>query len=126
MPALLADPVGEKDDGQSKIYPFKLMTGNQPADAVNKTMLVPHLFGLKGGDFPYWVFYDWGLALEDGAAYTGQTFSGFYEFVDTEMYLSVNHEIAPKEMARDCNDCHNGGIDFIELAYTGDPVSGGL
>ena len=126
LPALLADPVGEKDDGQSKIYPFKLMTGNQPADAVNKTMLVPHLFGLKGGDFPYWVFYDWGLALEDGAAYTGQTFSGFYEFVDTEMYLSVNHEIAPKEMARDCNDCHNGGIDFTELGYTGDPVSGGL
>ncbi len=125
LPALLADPVGEKDDGVSKIHPVKLMTGNQPADAVNKTMLVPHLFGLKGGDFPYWAFYDWGLALEEGAAYAGQTFSGSYEFVDTEMYLSVNHEIAPKELARECNDCHNGGIDFTELGYTGDPVSGG-
>lgn len=125
LPVVFADPVGEKDDGESKITPFKLMTGNQPADAINKTVLVPHLFGMKGGEFPYWVQYDWVLALTDGAAAAGQTFSGTHEFVDTEMYLSVNHEIAPKEMARDCNDCHNGGIDFTALGYTDDPVLGG-
>jgi hypothetical protein len=31
-----------------KIYPFKKMIGNQPADA-NNTVLVPHLFSTKTG-----------------------------------------------------------------------------
>jgi octaheme c-type cytochrome (tetrathionate reductase family) len=125
LPVVFAEPVGEKHVGAAKISPFKKMVGNQPADAVNKTMLVPHLFGLAGGANPYWAKYNWYLALQEGAAYAGQTFSGDYEFVDTEMYLSVNHEIAPKEQALSCNDCHNGGIDFTELGYSGDPTSGG-
>ena len=124
-PVSLARPMGEKDDGVSKIYPFKKMVGNQPADAVNKTMLVPHLFGMGPGPNPFWVEYDWLLAVQEGAAYAGQTFTGNLEFVDTEMYLSVNHEIAPKEQARSCSDCHNGGIDWTELGYSGDPMSGG-
>ena len=28
---------------------------------------------------------------------TGQTYDGNYEFVDTEMYLSINHEVAPRK-----------------------------
>ena len=101
------------------------MVGDQPADAVNNTVLVPHLFGTGPGANPYWAKYDWQLALQEGAAYAGQTFSGEYEFVETEMFLSINHEVAPKELARECNDCHNGGIDFTELGYSGDPITGG-
>ena len=45
------------------------------------------------------------------------------------MYLSVNHEVAPKEQAygfNGCEDCHtNNQIDWSELGYTGDPVDGG-
>ena len=125
LPVTFAAPVGAKHDGQSKIYPFKRMVGNQPADQVDKRLLVPHLFGLGPGPNPYWAKYDWALALAEGAAYAGQPYSGSYEFVDTEMYLSINHEVAPKEQARDCNDCHNGGIDFTELGYSDDPLHGG-
>jgi octaheme c-type cytochrome (tetrathionate reductase family) len=125
LPADLAKPRGSKADGVSKIYPFKKMIGNQPADAVNHTMLVPHLFGTAGGPNPYWVAYDWDLALEEGAPLAGQTYSGSYEFVDTVMYLAVNHEIAPKASARTCSSCHNGGIDFTKLGYSGDPMTGG-
>ena len=122
-PVVLAKPVGALDDGVSKIYPFKKMVGTQPADLHNKTMLVPHLFGGLGGPNPYWAKYDWHLALVDGAAYAGQTYTGEYEFVDTVMYLSVNHEIAPKAQAlgNSCDDCHDGGIDFTKLGYPGDP-----
>ena len=126
VPVVLAAPMGDKDDGVSKIYPFKKMTGNQPADAVNKTMLVPHLFGMGPGPNPFWAKYNWQLAVEEGAAYAGQTFTGNLEFVDTEMYLSVNHEIAPAEQARTCTDCHNGGIDWTELGYSVDPWTSGL
>jgi hypothetical protein len=101
------------------------MIGRQAADAVNQTMLVPHLFGMGPGENPYWAKYDWDLALAEGAAYAGQDYSGEYEFVDTVMYLSINHEIAPKEEARGCGDCHFGGIDFTTLGYDGDPMMGG-
>jgi octaheme c-type cytochrome (tetrathionate reductase family) len=130
LPAVLAEPVGDYTDPNAMIYPFKKMIGNQPADANNNTILVPHLFGPAGGPNFYWKEYDWNLALEEGAAAAGQTYTGDYEFVDTEMYLSVNHEVAPKEQAFGmdgaCGDCHGGDqIDWAALGWSGDPIAGG-
>ena len=86
---------------------------------------------MKGGPNPYWAKYDWDLALQDGAAYTGQTYSGAYEFVDTVMYLTVNHEVAPKEeawgMDGNCADCHaDNVIDWQALGWTDNPITGGV
>ncbi len=130
LPAMLAEPVGDYTDPNAMIYPFKKMIGNQPADAGNQTILVPHLFGMAGGPNPYWGVFDWNLALVDGAAATGQTYTGAFEFVDTEMYLSVNHEVAPKEQAYGmdgaCGDCHlSTQIDWAALGWSGDPADGG-
>ena len=129
-PVVLSEPTADYTTEGAMIFPFKKMIGNQPADANNNTILVPHLFGAKGGPNAYWGKYDWDLALQDGATYTGQTYSGEYEFVDTEMYLMVHHEVAPKEEAygRDaaCSDCHaSGQIDFTALGWTDDPLLGG-
>ncbi len=129
-PAVLAEPVGDHTDPAAMIYPFKKMIGNQPADFNNNTILVPHLFGTTGGANPYWGKFDWNLALQDGADVTGQPYTGEYKFADTVMYLSVNHEVAPKEeaygMDGDCGDCHFGDqIDWTELGWTGDPVVDG-
>jgi octaheme c-type cytochrome (tetrathionate reductase family) len=131
LPVDLASPTATYRDADAMIYPYKLMTGNQPADKVNKTVLVPHLFGTAGGPNAFWTKFDWALALQDGAAYTGQTFSGQYEFVDTTMLLKVDHEVAPKEAAyglgNDCTDCHfNGQIDWQALGWPSDPVSGNV
>ena len=132
-PVVRSAPVADYTDLDAMIYPFKKMIGNQVADANNNTMLVPHLFGMKGGPNPYWAKYDWDLALQDGAAYTGQTYSGAYEFVPTEMYLQVNHEVAPKEMAlgfgggSGCSDCHDAGqVDWNALGWTDNPFNGGV
>jgi len=120
-PVVLGEPAAPKDPalaGATRIYPFKKMVGNQPADPVNKRVIVPHLFGTKGGPNPYWGRFDWSLALSEGAAYTGVPFSGTYSFVDTVMYLAVNHEVGPRENALGrggCFDCH--GLD----ATTGEP-----
>ncbi len=125
----LGGPAADYTNPNAKIYPFKKLIGNQPGDAQNGTILVPHLFGLAGGPNPYWVAYDWDLALRDGAAITGQTYSGEYEFIDTVSYWAVNHEVAPAEMALGrggCDDCHgNGQIDWAGLGYSDDPVAGG-
>jgi hypothetical protein len=132
-PIVLGEPLGSREDPEAMIYPFKLMVGNQPVDPNTKTILVPHLFGKAGGDNPYWVKYDWNLALADGAAYTGQDYSGTYTFAATEMLMSVNHEVAPAELALGkweegggCRDCHkNDSIDWPALGWSDDPTNGG-
>jgi octaheme c-type cytochrome (tetrathionate reductase family) len=124
-PFVLASPVGDKTDPTAKIYPFKKMIGRQPADADQKRVIVPHLFGMGPGPNPFWGKFDWPSAIAEGAAYAGQPYSGNHTFVNTVMYLSINHEIAPKENARSCDSCHDGGIDFTQLGYSGDPALGG-
>lgn len=130
LPVQLGAPTADYTTPGAMIYPFKKMIGNQVADLNNNTMLVPHLFGLKGGPNPYWAKYDWDLALQDGATYTGQEYSGEYEFVATEMYLTVNHEVAPSEqalgMGGQCLDCHTEDkINWAGLGYDSDPLFGG-
>ena len=129
-PIQMAVPLGGYEDPEAMIYPFKKMIGTQPVDPNTRTVLVPHLFGKKGGANPYWGTWDWNLALQDGADYTGQDYSGTYVFGSTEMLLSVNHEIAPAEMALGKDDgclaCHlSTVIEWDELGWTGDPVEGG-
>ena len=129
-PVMLGGPAATYEDEDAMIYPFKKMIGNQAADTEFKRILVPHLFGMAGGPNPYWGKFDWNLALQDGAAYTNRPYSGTFGFVDTEMYLTVNHEVAPKEaawgMGGDCGDCHFGDqIDWVALGYDKDPANGG-
>ena len=110
-----------------------MMIGNQAVDPVTKTILVPHLFGTQNGPNPYWGKWDWNNALIDAAAYTGQDYSGEYKFADTTMLLSVNHEVAPAEMAlgkgempTSCIDCHQSDmVDWGALGWSGDPLDGG-
>jgi len=135
VPIPLATPLGDRSDPDAMIRPFKLMVGDQVVDPVNKTIMVPHLFGTRTGPNPYWGKFDWKLAVEDGALYTGQPFSGEIDFVETTMFLTVNHEIAPAEDALGyggivdgCMDCHDPGnedVDWEERGWTGDPLRGG-
>ncbi|MDT8438836.1 MAG: tetrathionate reductase family octaheme c-type cytochrome [Wenzhouxiangellaceae bacterium] len=135
VPIPLATPQGDRQDPKAMIYPFKMMVGNQPVDPVNQRVMVPHLFGGAGGPNPYWSKFDWNLAIEDGAAVTGQPFSGEVDFVDTTMFLTVNHEVAPAAAAlgqgglfSGCMDCHglpDNTVDWQALGWTDDPLFGG-
>ncbi len=126
-PVIIASPTATSETAGAKIYPFKKMIGDQPADADNNILLVPHLFGKVEDDpnldNPFWGGFEWGPALEDGAAFAGQTYSGNYEFVNTVMYLSINHEIAPAEDALSCNDCHGQTWAWDDLGVE-DPLGG--
>ncbi len=118
----LNPPVGDIRDPQSKIWPYKLYTAIQPADGKNRYLIIPKLWG------GYWKHFDWNRAAQEGMKAAGLEYSGKLVFVKTTMYWRLNHEIAPKEQALSCLDCHREGgvMDFRALGYNGDPaITGG-
>jgi len=119
----ITKPIGDINDPDAKIYPFKIHEAKQISDSVNNYLIVPKLFG-EGG---YWKTFNWNVASEVGMAIVDLPYSGEYEFVSTEMYMSLNHEVAPKEDALGCSKCHSesGRIDFVALGYSGDPMEFG-
>ncbi|MDF1537118.1 MAG: tetrathionate reductase family octaheme c-type cytochrome [bacterium] len=122
-PVIIAQPVGAISDKGSRIYPFKVFTGKQPMDSKLKHLLI---FQSYGG---LWSDYDWENALQAGAESSGLPYSGEFTFVSTVSYGSINHEVAPKEQALDCGDCHFGRdkrMDWEALGYEGDPMRVGV
>jgi hypothetical protein len=86
-PVALNWPVGRPDDPNARIAPFKVHTGKQPYDTVNKTMLVPHLFGPPDSN-AYWAKYikpPWRGMKKAGLPYSGQ-----FDFVETS-YVFPTH-----------------------------------
>jgi octaheme c-type cytochrome (tetrathionate reductase family) len=112
-------PVGSPVDPHSRIAPFKVHTGKQPYDTVNKTVLIPHLFGPPDSD-AYWSKYDWNLALEGGMKKAGLPYSGQFGFVETSYVFPTTHMVAPKENSVSCDQCHtpkNGRMAAISGVY---------
>ena len=132
-------PIGSIQDPGSKIYPFKVMDGIQPADAEHRYLLVPHLYPLSKDDATaYWKNLDWQKAFADGMEAAGLDYSGRYMWVRTNMYWGISHEVAPKERALSCVQCHESlkgdktcdrchqdsrDVDFKTLAHKGTDFS---
>jgi len=100
--AKLSHPVGSPVDPNSRFFPFKVHTGNQPYDKINKTLLTPLLSGPKG----YWTTLDWKDALQRGNNAIGVPFSGEFDFVSTTYVYPTTHMVAPKDNVVGCTECH--------------------
>jgi octaheme c-type cytochrome (tetrathionate reductase family) len=120
-PVIMARPAGSILDKKAKIYPYKYYTGTQPMDSKYRYLSAFQQYGAL------WVDYNWEKALQGGAKGSGLPYSGKYQFVKTVSYLSVAHEVAPKEQALQCGECHMGGkrLDWKALGYKGDPMKVG-
>lgn len=105
---------GAYDNPDSRIWPFKVMRGKQPYDSETNLLAIPHLFGKDDG--AYWKTYDWGKAIEVGMQARGQSFSGSYDFVETEYYWPITHMVAPASEALDCESCHAADGRLANLA----------
>lgn len=104
----ITEPVGYFNDPKSRIAPFKIMRGIQPADAKNGYLIVPHLFPRDKDDTSaYWKHFDWQKSFAAGMEAAGLDYSGKYKWVRTNMYWKLNHEIMPKENALSCVQCHD-------------------
>lgn len=97
----------QKSKQPSKIWPVKVHRGRQIYDTVNKTLIQPKLYGKEEGEGAYWKDFDWDLAAKKGMDYVGLPYSGAYDFVETEMYWPLNHQVAPADQSLSCIDCHS-------------------
>lgn len=105
---------GAHGNPDARIWPFKVMRGKQPYDTAHNILAVPHLFGKD--DSAYWKTYDWGKAIEVGLLAKGVTFSGSYDFAETEYYWPITHMVAPKDKALSCVECHQDRGRLANLA----------
>jgi hypothetical protein len=114
---LMAGPLGSRTEPGAKITAMKRHEGLQPIDPKTRYLL-PLKIGLffQTGDI---VNADAQLdAVKQGVAAVGWTYNG-YEFAETERYMGVYHEVAPKDQALSCASCHGGTrLDFAALGYT--------
>jgi octaheme c-type cytochrome (tetrathionate reductase family) len=114
-PVQLNKVIGNYNDPKSRIYPFKVHRGKQPYDKINKTMVVPHLFGSKESG-AYWKTFDWQKAIKAGMDYAGLPYSGQYDFVQTEYHFPITHMVAPKEKSLSCYECHSRNGRLAKLS----------
>jgi octaheme c-type cytochrome (tetrathionate reductase family) len=95
---------GSPVDGESRIWPFKVMHATQPYDKVHMTMLKAHTTG--NDEDSYGKSLDWHKAVTRGMQDADKPFSGQMGFVETEMSWPITHMVSPKEQALSCVACH--------------------
>ena len=59
------------------------------------------------GKGAFWKDFDWDEAANFGMEYNNRDYSGNYDFVESEAYWPINHQVAPKEQTLTCTDCHS-------------------
>lgn len=90
----------------AKIWPVKVHRGKQIYDTQNKTLIQPKLWDKESGQGAYWKDFDWDVASQKGMDYLGLPYSGEYDFIETEMYWPLNHQVAPASQSLACVECH--------------------
>ena len=117
-PVVVIKPAGDITDKKAKIYPYKFYQGSQPMDAKFKYLNTFQQYE------SLWKHFDWEKALKDGGQDLGLPYSGKFQFVNTVAWLAAPHEVAPKEQALQCGECHMGAkrMDWKALGYKGDPM----
>lgn len=109
---------GDPQDPESRIWPFKRMTGRQAYDKVNNNLVLTQVWG-PTTETALWTNFDWNKAITTAMQTAGKPFSGEYGFVDTYMYWPINHMVAAKDEALGCADCHaeDGRLQALEIPY---------
>ncbi len=101
-PVKVSWPRGSRTEVKSRIFPFKIHTGKQPYDKINKTLIDPLVSGENG----YWTTLDWQDALKRGSDLMGVPYSGEFDFAETSYVFPTTHMVAPRENAVKCSECH--------------------
>jgi hypothetical protein len=98
-------PSGSVDDADSKLYPFKYKTSDYPLNT-NSNMLIPLdtsvFFNTTNADEAAIA----GLENMANKGVPGFNISDTYEWVTTDTYQLLNHQVGPIDEALGCESCH--------------------
>jgi len=111
---LMSGPLGDVNDPNSKLFAFKYHTATQAYDPAGNRIL-PLKMGILFQDG------DVDRAIREGAKAVGWDLPQNYEYIPTDRWLSINHEVAPEEQALRCDTCHADTatrLDWPALGYT--------
>lgn len=111
------EPVGSIGDSTAKIFPWKKTDYIVIADAESGNPVY-----IKIG--VYFITGDVAAAAQKGAEDAKQPYSGKWKPLGETLYFSLNHQVAPKSGALQCNACHNpsGVLDFKALGYSDEQI----
>ena len=98
----VSHPLGDKNDPDARIHPFKIHRGKQPYDKINKQMVAPLLSGPNG----FWTTFDMDDAITRGNKTLDVPYSGEFDYVETTYAFPITHMVAPRENALNCTECH--------------------
>lgn len=93
-------PVGSVTDQNSQLFPFKYKTALQPL-ATNRNELIALDTSV------YFANGDAAAATMQGLANMGYNADEPYEWIETDTYQLITHEVAPASRALSCANCHN-------------------
>jgi len=100
-------PAGSADDSTAKLYPFKYKTAWQP--------MLPASSQLIALDTSvYFSTGDEVAATESGLVNMGYSPQLSYEWVTTDTYQLITHEVMPAAAALECSSCH-GSTQRMDL-----------
>jgi hypothetical protein len=98
-------PQGSVEDAESKLYPFKYKTSDYPLNT-NSNMLIPLdtsvFFATANADEAAVA----GLENMANKGVPGFNITDTYEWVTTDTYQLLNHQVGPETEALDCESCH--------------------
>jgi len=106
IPVKINTLMGKYEEPDAKIWPVKVHRGKQAYDVVTKEIVNVKVFAEKKGEGAFWEDLKWDTAIQLGMEYAGRYYSGQHDFVSTEMYWPLNHQVSPKEQTLQCTDCH--------------------
>ncbi|MCX8031524.1 MAG: hypothetical protein N3A59_08120 [Thermodesulfovibrionales bacterium] len=110
-------PDGSINDPQSKLYPFKYKTANQPiATRVNKLIPLDTSVYFASGD-PH-------AATKAGLVNMGYSANEPYTFIETDTFQLITHQVMPKEQSLSCKDCHGSAATQMNLKSLGYVMKG--
>ena len=92
-------PIGHPSDSESKLYPFKYKTAQQPI-----TNATSRLIALDTS--VYFATGDAAAATEQGLVNMGLESTEPFSWIETDTFQMLNHEVSPDGQALRCGDCH--------------------
>lgn len=98
---------GDYSDKDAKIWPVKVHRGKQIYDTETRELINLKLWAAEAGEGAFWKDFDFDTAAVLGMEYNEREYSGSYDFVRSDAYWPINHQVAPKEETLSCIDCHS-------------------